>query len=57
MRHLFSTKIAIILVLAIVLAAALGVYAGVSNQSAPGILVQVLMTPVRAVGNALTRTA
>ena len=57
MRHLFSTKIAIILVLAIVLAAALGVYAGVSNQSAPGILVQGLMTPVRAVGNALTRTA
>ena len=57
MRHLFSTKIAIILVLAIVLAAALGVYAGVSNQSAPGILVQGLMTPVRAVGNALTRIA
>ena len=57
MRHLFSTKLRIILVLAVLLSAGLAVLAGVTNQTIPGVLVQGLMTPFRAAGNALTNTA
>ena len=57
MRHLFSTKLRVILVLAVLLSAGLAVLAGVSNQSVPGLLVQGLLAPFRAAGNALTQTA
>ena len=57
MRNLFSTKVRIILVAAILLAAILAVVASVGNQSLPGVVVQTVMAPVRAVGNALTNTA
>ena len=57
MRHLFSTKVRIILVLAVLLAAALAVVAGVSEQSLPEVVVQGLLTPFKAAGNALTQTA
>ena len=57
MRHLFSTKIIVILVVAAVLAAGLGVWAGITNQTPLQMVAQGLMTPVRSVGNALTRTA
>ena len=57
MRHLFSTKVRIILVVAVLIAAALAILAGLGNQTAPGTAVQILMTPIRAIGNSLTRTA
>ena len=57
MRQLFSTKVRIILVVAVLLTAILAVLASVGNQTIPGVVVQGLMTPVRMVGNALTSTA
>ena len=57
MRHLFSTKVRIILVLAILLAAGLAVVAGVSEQSLPEVIVQGVMAPFKAAGTALTDTA
>ena len=57
MRHLFSTKLRIILVVAVLLSAILAVLAGISNQSIPGMIVQGLLAPFRAAGNALTQTA
>ena len=57
MRHLFSTKVRIILVLAVLLAAGLAVVAGVSDQSLPEVVVQGVMAPFRAAGTALTDTA
>ena len=57
MRHLFSTKVRIILVLAVLLTAGLAVVAGVTNQSLPNLIVQGVMAPFRAAGTALTETA
>ena len=57
MRHLFSTKVRVILVLAVLLTAALAVVAGVTNQSLPNLIVQGVMAPFRAAGTALTDTA
>ena len=57
MRHLFSTKVRIILVLAVLLAAGLAVVAGVTNQSLPNMIVQGILTPFKAAGTALMDTA
>ena len=57
MRHLFSTKVRIILVLAVLLTAGLAVVAGITNQSIPNLVVQGILTPFRAAGTALTETA
>ena len=58
MRKLFSTKVRIILVLALLLTAGLAIlYSTGQHGSVPGTIVQTLMSPIRAVGNALTDTA
>ena len=57
MRHLFSTKVRVILVLAVLLAAGLAVVAGVSEQSLPEVVVQGVMAPFKVAGTALTDTA
>ena len=57
MRNLFSTKVRVILVLAVLLAAALAVVAGVTNQSLPNMIVQGILAPFRSAGTALTETA
>ncbi len=57
MRNLFNTKVRIILVLAVLLAAGLAVVAGVTNQSLPNMIVQGVMAPFRAAGTALMDTA
>ena len=57
MRHLFSTKVAIILVAAAVLAVALAIISGLGDQTPFGTVTQFLMTPIRSVGTTLTRTA
>ena len=57
MRHLFSTKVRIILVIAALITAGLAIMNSVGMTTIPGIIVQGLMAPVRAVGTALTSTA
>ena len=58
MRKLFSTKVRIILVVAGLLAVGLAILNNTGQHgSVPGTVVQFLMAPVRAVGNALTDTA
>ena len=43
MRHLFNTKLKIIIILAVLLTAVLAVMAGLTNRSVPELLVQVLL--------------
>ena len=58
MRKLFSTKVRIILVAALLLTAGLAILSSTGQHgSLPGTIVQILMSPIRAVGNALTDTA
>ena len=57
MRNLFSTKVRIILVVAALITAALAIMNSVGMVTVPGMIVQGLMAPVRAVGTALTSTA
>ena len=57
MRNLFSTKLRVIVVVAILITAALAVAAGVSSQTAPGTFVQTLLTPLKSGFNALTKQA
>ena len=57
MRHLFSTKVRIILVVAVLLAAALAIISGLGDQTLPGTLTQVILAPIRGIGTTLTRTA
>ena len=57
MRHLFSTKLRIILVVAVLLSAALAVVAGVTNQTLPGMIVQGVLAPFKSALNSLTGLA
>ena len=57
MRQLFNTKLRILLIIAVLLTAVLSVMAGLTNRSIPELMVQGILTPFRAAGTALTRTA
>ena len=57
MRNLFSTKLRVIIVIAVLVTAALAVAAGVSSQTAPGTVVQTILTPFKSAVNALTKQA
>ena len=57
MRNLFSTRLKIIIVVAVLLAAALTVLSNVSGQTVPDLVVQGILAPFRAAGNALTKQA
>ena len=57
MRNLFSTRIKVILVVAVLLAAALTVLSNVTGQTIPDMVMQAAMAPFRAAGNALTKQA
>ncbi len=57
MRHLFSTKLRIILVLAVLITAGLSVLSGLTSQSVPDLVIQGILTPFRAAGSALTDAA
>ena len=57
MRHLFSTRVRVILIVAILLTAGLAVLAGATGQSLPDMLVQTVMTPLRYAANSLTEQA
>ncbi len=57
MRHLFNTKLKIIIILAVLLTAVLAVMAGLTNKSMPELMVQGALAPFRAAATSLTKTA
>ncbi len=57
MRHLFTTRMKILLVLAVLVTAALSVVSGLTSQSIPDLAVQGFLAPFRAAGAALTDAA
>ena len=57
MRHLFSMKVRILLVAAVLLTAGLAVLSNVTGQSMPRLAVQGVLAPFRYAGNALTNQA
>ena len=57
MRNLFSTRVKIILVVAVLLTAALAILSGVTNTTVMDLAVQGVLAPFRAAGTALTSAA
>ena len=57
MKHFFSTKVKVILVLAVLLAAGLAVLSNLTGENLPGKLVQGALAPIRAGTKALTNQA
>ena len=57
MRNLFTGKIAIILVAALILAIVLSIFGGISNRNPLDLAVQGVLTPFRAAATALTSMA
>lgn len=57
MRNLFTTRVKAILVVAVLLAAGLGILSGISDETIPDLIVKGFMKPFRAAGTALTSTA
>ena len=57
MRHFFTTKIRVILILSVLLAIGLAVVAGITNVNLPGMLVQGIITPLRTGVSKLTDQA
>ena len=57
MRQLFSTKVKVILIIAVLLTAGLTILSSVTGQSIPDIATQALLTPLKAGANALTQQA
>lgn len=57
MRHLFSTRLKVIVLVALLLSAALAVLGNASEESLPGKVVQGMLAPLRSGANALTKQA
>lgn len=57
MKHYFSRRVRVVLILALVLAAVLGVASNITGKNIPGMLVQSVLTPLRTGANALTAQA
>ena len=57
MRHFFTTKIRVILILSVLLAIGLAVVTGITNVNLPGMLVQGIITPLRTGVSKLTDQA
>lgn len=57
MRHFFSARVRVILILALLLTGGLGVMSALTGKSIPSIVVQGVLTPLRAGANALTEQA
>ena len=55
MKHLFSTRVKVLLIAAVLVSAGLAILSGATNQSIPSIIVQGILTPFRAGANALTK--
>ena len=57
MKHLFSTRVKVLIIVAVLLSAGLAILSGATEESIPSIIVQGIMTPFRAGANALTKQA
>lgn len=57
MRHFFSTRIRVILVIALLIAAVLAVVGGLTDRNLPGMLVQGVLTPLRTGANTVLSQA
>ncbi len=57
MRNLFSTRIKVILVAAVLLAIALSILSGITNTTVVDLAVQGVLAPIRGAATSLTRTA
>ena len=57
MRHFFSNRVRLVLILAVLLAVVLGVTSNLTGKSIPTIMVQSILTPLRAGAKALTQQA
>lgn len=57
MRHFFSTRIRVVLLLSLLLTGVLAVISGLTGKNIPSIVVQTVLTPLRAGANALTNQA
>ena len=55
MKHLFSTKVKVLLIAAVLLSAGLAILSGATNKSIPSIIVQGVLAPFRAGATALTK--
>jgi rod shape-determining protein MreC len=57
MKHFFSTRVRVILILALLVAAGLVIVGNITGLSIPNMVVQGVLTPIRAGANALTNQA
>ena len=57
MRHLFSTRVRVILIIALLLAAGLTLLSSITGQSIPDMVMQTIITPIKAGANTLTKQA
>ena len=57
MRHFFSTRVRVVLILALLIAGVLAVTSSLTGKSIPSLMVQTVLTPLRAGANALTNQA
>lgn len=57
MRNLFTTRVKVILVVAVLLSAGLAILSGITGETIPELVVKGIMKPFRSAGMALTSTA
>ena len=57
MRHFFSTRVRVVLILALLIAGVLAVASSLTGKSIPSLVVQSVLTPLRSGANALTNQA
>lgn len=57
MRHFFSTRVRVVLILALLIAGVLAVTSSLTGKSVPSLVVQAVLTPLRSGANALTNQA
>ena len=57
MRHFFSTRVRVVLILALLIAGILAVASSLTGKSIPSMVVQGVLTPLRSGANALTNQA
>ena len=57
MRHFFSTRIRVILILSLLITGVLAVIGGLTGKNIPSMVVQTVLTPLRSGANALTNQA
>ena len=57
MRHFFSTRVRVVLILALLIAVGLVIASNITGMSIPSMVIQGVLTPIRAGANALTNQA